>query len=99
MKQPFMKYFLHLADPASESVMLPEYAGNPDLALNTLLTLMSSFPATRSVNVAASILLHLCMVVEDARYPDALRECAETLLDTWSNYAELSEENGMSCVH
>lgn len=38
-----------------------------------------------------AILGHLCLITDDERYPEALRQCASQLLETWSNYIELAK--------
>jgi len=67
------------------------YERQPELALASLLTMMSSFPARQSPAVAESILGHLCLVADDERYPAPVRQCAARLIETWSGYAELAQ--------
>ena len=76
------------------------YERQPELALASLLTMMSSFPARQSAAIAESILGHLCLVADDERQPPPVRHCAARLIETWSNYVELSQaEGGGGQVH
>lgn len=79
---------------------LTVYERQPELALASLLTMMSSFPSRQSCAVAESILGHLCLIADDERYPAPVRQCAANLIETWSNYVDLAQagESGAS-VH
>lgn len=72
----------------SDTFDLLAYEQQPELALAALLQMMSRFPQRQSPALADAILGHLCLVSDDARYPEPLRQCAEQLLDVWGNYAE-----------
>ncbi len=65
------------------------YEEQPELALVSLLSLMSSFPARHSPAVAESILGHLCLIADDERQAVAVRSCAERLIETWDHFADL----------
>lgn len=69
---------------------LQAYEQQPELALVSVLTMMSRFPTRQSVGMAESILGHLCLIADDERQIRAVRECATELLETWSNYVELA---------
>lgn len=70
---------------------LSAYERQPELALASLLSMMSTFPARQSPAMAESILAHLCLVADDERYPATVRQCAARLIETWSHYADLTQ--------
>lgn len=72
----------------SDTFDLLAYEQQPELALAALLQMMSRFPQRQSPALADAILGHLCLVSDDERYPEPLRQCAEQLLELWGNYAQ-----------
>lgn len=68
----------------------PRYECSPELALAALLTLLTAFPARRTEAVAGSIVSHLKVVGEDARFDPLLRDCARSLLPEWEAFQALS---------
>lgn len=80
-----------------ESLDVVRYEGQPELALVSLMHLMSRFPERQSNAMADAIVGHLCLLADDARYPEAVRICAQELIETWvqlSSLAELESANG-----
>lgn len=75
---------------------LSAYDEQPELALLSLLSMMSAFPARRSAAVAESIVGHLCLIADDERYAAPLRDCAVQLLETWDHLAELTRPDSVA---
>lgn len=67
----------------------PEYRNCPERALAALMHLMSRFPARRSPAIASAVVTHLRLIVDDARLPEDVRECADRLVGEWEGYALL----------
>lgn len=80
---------------------LTAYENQPELAVVSLLSLMSAFPARHSAAVADSVIAHLCLIADDERYAEPLRQCAAQLIETWDHLAELSQPLccGQRAVH
>lgn len=79
------------AAPGRPSFDLTAYEQQPELALVSLLSMMTAFPARRSAAVAESVLGHLCLIADDERYAEPLRQCAAHLIETWDRLADLSQ--------
>ncbi|NTV12054.1 MAG: hypothetical protein HGA47_14980 [Zoogloea sp.] len=74
----------------SAELDLSAYESRPELALVSVLTMMSQFPARLSPALAESIVGHLCLIADDDRHAEALRQCAAALIENWSNHLELA---------
>lgn len=72
------------------------YDSRPELAIAALMYLMSRFPACRSPALANAIVTHLELVADDFRLAQALRDCAEHLVEDWRGYQALSADDDVA---
>jgi hypothetical protein len=61
----------------------PDYSQHPELAIVSLLHMLSRFPITHCERVAESILAHLRFVAQEPRLPQIYREAAARLVADW----------------
>lgn len=91
---------MQIAFATPESLDVLRYEEQPELAIVSLMQLMSRFPERQSIAMADAILGHLCLLADDARYPEALRGCAQSLIETWAQLSSLAEvEECAGAVH
>jgi|GEM_PF-5449411 len=76
---------------SADAVQSDAYPTRPDLALVSLMQMMSRFPSRPSAAIAGSILEHLRMVAADERLAPELRQCARRLVDDWAAFEQLSQ--------
>ena len=72
----------------------PEYAQHPELALVSLLYMLSRQHATGCRTLAESITAHFRFVAGDARYADVLRNAAERLGMEWQGLLDAADHDG-----
>ena len=72
----------------------PEYAQHPELALVSLLYMLSRQHATGCRTMAESITAHFRFVAGDARYADVLRNAAERLGMEWQSLPDAADHDG-----
>jgi hypothetical protein len=72
----------------------PEYAQHPELALVSLLYMLSRQHATGCRTMAESITAHFRFVAGDARYADVLRNAAERLGMEWQGLLDAADHDG-----
>ena len=72
----------------------PEYAQHPELALVSLLYMLSRQHATGCCTMAESITAHFRFVAGDARYADVLRNAAERLGMEWQGLLDAADHDG-----
>ena len=72
----------------------PEYAQHPELALVSLLYMLSRQHATGCRTMAESITAHFRFVAGDARYADVLRNAAERLGMEWQGLLNAADHDG-----
>jgi hypothetical protein len=61
----------------------PDYSQHPELAIVSLMSMLSRFPFTRCARMAESILEHLHFVAREPRLPKAYRDTALHLIADW----------------
>ncbi|HQS99553.1 MAG: hypothetical protein B7Y26_04780 [Hydrogenophilales bacterium 16-64-46] len=72
----------------------PEYAQHPELALVSLLYMLSRQHATGCRTMAESITAHFRFVAGDTRYADVLRNAAERLGMEWQGLLDATDHDG-----
>jgi hypothetical protein len=72
----------------------PEYANHPELAVVSLLFMLSRQHATGCRTLAASIAAHFRFIADDARYADILRNAAERLGMEWQGLLDAADYDG-----
>lgn len=72
----------------------PEYARHPELALVSLLFMLSRQHAAGCRILAESITAHFRFVAGDARYADVLRNAAERLAAEWQGLLDAADHDG-----
>ena len=72
----------------------PEYAQHPQLALVSLLYMLSRQHATGCRTMAESITAHFRFVAGDARYADVLRNAAQRLGMEWQGLLDAADHDG-----
>jgi hypothetical protein len=72
----------------------PEYAQHPELALVSLLYMLSRQHATGCRTMAESITAHFRFVAGDARYADVLRNAAQRLGMEWQGLLDAADHDG-----
>ena len=72
----------------------PENAQHPELALVSLLYMLSRQHATGCRTMAESITAHFRFVAGDARYADVLRNAAERLGMEWQGLLDAADHDG-----
>lgn len=72
----------------------PEYANNPELAIVSLLFLLSRQHATGCRKMAESIEAHFRFVANDPRYADVLRHAAHLLSMEWQGLLDAADHDG-----
>lgn len=61
----------------------PDYSKRPELAIVSLLYMLSRFPVTHCERMAESILAHLRFVACEPRLPEVYRDAAARLMEDW----------------
>lgn len=61
----------------------PDYSNQPELAIVSLLYMLSRFPITHCERMAGSILAHLRFVACEPRLPEVYRVAAARLVEDW----------------
>ena len=72
----------------------PEYAEHPELAIVSLLFMLSRQHATGCRTMAESITAHFRFVASDARYADVLRNAAQRLGLEWQGLLDAADHDG-----
>lgn len=72
----------------------PEYAEHPELAIVSLLFMLSRQHATGCRTMAESITAHFRFVASDARYADVLRNAAQRLGMEWQGLLDSADHDG-----
>ena len=72
----------------------PEYAQHPELAIVSLLFMLSRRHATGCRTLAESIAAHFRFVANDPRHADILRNAAQRLGMEWQGVLDASDHDG-----
>jgi hypothetical protein len=76
------------------SITPPEYANHPELAVVSLLFMLSRQHATGCRTMAASIAAHFRFLASDPRMSDVLRNAAQRLGMEWQEMLEAADHTG-----
>ncbi|MDP2028024.1 MAG: hypothetical protein Q8K12_00085 [Thiobacillus sp.] len=79
---------------AKPSIIPPEYADHPELAVVSLLFMLSRQHATGCRTMAESIAAHFRFLANDPRMSDILRNAAQRLGMEWQGLLEAADHEG-----